>query len=461
MAKKTRKNILSIALVFLVLAGLYIGRFVFDLQPKLGLDLKGGTSLVYKAKATRGRKVSQSDLEKTVEIIRKRVDRLGMAEPDIAVQGSNNIVVQMPGIHDPERAKEIVGKTAQLEFRLVLESKEKDEAKTAGWKLSEGEELKPDDEVTLPLEEGGKAFWLKLGPTQLMGDIVKKAQVAYSEEGKPIVSFELTQDGTKKFSDLTTANQGKQLAIVLDYMVESAPNIKEPITDGRGQIEGDFTESEAKDLALVLNTGALPLSLELVNEMDLTATLGEDALKKSLIVGAIGLALVGLFMLFFYRILGFVNCFCLAIFIALMYGFVSVLGNFWTLTLAGVAGIVVSIGMAVDSSIVYFERLKEDVRAGRTMRVSAERAYKDAFRTILSADAVSLIAAAILYIFSVSSVKGFAFTLGVSTIFDVFLSYFFTRPVTAFLARLPFVSKPAAIRVRFKEGLQEAGGSPE
>ncbi|MDD5447952.1 MAG: protein translocase subunit SecD [Actinomycetota bacterium] len=460
MAKKTRKNILSIALVFLVLAGLYVGRFVFDLEPKLGLDLKGGTSLVYKAKATRGKKVSQSDLKKTVEIIRKRVDRLGMTEPDIAIQGSDNVVVQMPGIHDPERAKEIVGKTAQLEFRLVLDSKEESEAKAAGWKLSKGKELNPDSEVILPLEEGGKAFWLKLGPTQLMGDIIKRAQVAYSQEGKPIVSFELTEDGKKKFGDLTTANQGKQLAIVLDYMVESAPNIKEPITDGRGQIEGDFTESEVKDLALVLNTGALPLSLELVNEMDLTATLGEDALKKSLIVGAIGLALVGLFMLIFYRMLGFVTCFSLAIFIALMYGFISVLGNFWTLTLAGVAGIVVSIGMAVDSSIVYFERLKEDVRAGRTIRVSAERAYKSAFKTILSADAVSLIAAVILYVFSVSSVKGFAFTLGMSTIFDVFLSYFFTRPVTAFLSLLPFASKPAAIRVR-AEGLQEAGGSPE
>jgi len=455
---KTTKNFISVGFVLLVLVVLYTCVFVFDLKPRLGLDLKGGVSIVYEAK---GVKIDEGVLNKTVEKIRDRVDRLGVAEPEITRQGSRNVAVQLPGIHDPERAKQIIGKTAQLQFRLVTESKDaKDVKKDPAWKVTEGEEnLQPDREVILPLKEGKTDVRLKLGPTLMTGDKLQKAQVVYSNEtGSPSISFTLAGDGKKKFGDITSANVNKQLAIVLDYVVESAPNIQTAITDGKGEITGKFTDKEAKDLAIVLNTGALPVELKPITEQDVTATLGRDSLHKGLIAGIIGLAAVALFMLLYYRALGVITCLGLIVFGGIMYGFICVLGDFWSLTLAGIAGVIVSIGIAADSSIVYFERLKEDIREGRTMRSSAERAYKSAFRTIIAADTVSFTAAAILYIFAVGSVKGFAFTLGMATVFDVFISYFFTRPVTALLSQWRAFGRPAAIGVRLAD---ESGAGGE
>jgi len=448
---RTSKNRLSIGLILLVLAGLYIGRFAFGLKPRLGLDLKGGVSLVYAAK---GKKIDKGVLEKTVEKIRERVDKLGVSEPEISTQGSRNISVQLPGIHDPERAKALVGKTAQLQFRIVLEQKKASEVKNdPNWKISSTEdELKPENVIVLPAPQEGKSkdnILLKLDKTIMTGDYLSRARVSYdSSTGKPKVDFELTGEGRTKFADITTQNKDKQLAIVLDYKVESYPTIKEPITGGSGEITGNFTDSEAKDLAIVLNTGALPLDLVLQTEQDVTATLGRDSLRKGIIAGITGLIIVALFMLAYYRVLGFVTCFGLIISGALLYGFVSVLGEYWSLTLAGVAGIIVSIGIAADSSIVFFERLKEEVREGRTVRSSVDRAYKSAFRTIIAADTVSFAAAAILYIAAVGSVRGFAFTLGMATIFDVFISYFFTRPFTSMISGLPLLTSPRALGMR-------------
>ena len=444
---KTSKNLISIGFVLLILVVVYTCVFVFDLKPRLGLDLKGGVSVVYEAK---GAKIDQGVLDKTVEKIRERVDRLGVAEPEITRQGARNVAVQLPGIHDPERAKQIIGKTAQLQFRLVADSKAASEVKDdPNWKVTEGEQnLKPDKEIILSLKEGKSKMLLKLGPTLMTGDKLQKAQSVIGETGSPQISFTLTGDGKKTFADITTANVNKQLAIVLDYVVESAPTIQTAITDGRGEITGKFTSKEAKDLEIVLNTGALPVELKPITEQDVTATLGRDSLRKGLIAGIVGIAAVALFMLLYYRALGAITCLGLIVFGGLMYGFICVLGEFWSLTLAGIAGVIVSIGIAADSSIVYFERLKEDIREGRTMRSSAERAYKSAFRTIIAADTVSFAAAAILYIFAVGSVKGFAFTLGMATIFDVFISYFFTRPMTALLSQWRLFGTPAAIGVR-------------
>lgn len=457
---RTAKNLISLGVIFFVLACIYVSILVFDLSPKLGLDLQGGISLVYEAKG----KVDPGVLEKTVEKIRDRVDQMGVAEPDITMQGNNNVVVQMPGIHDPDRAKQLVGKTAQLQFRIVQETKPAEEVKDdPNWQVTEVESLKPENTIVLPYQEGEgekeEKTLLRLGETLMTGDVVEKAVVAYDEQGAPKVNFELTGEGKGQFGDITTQNQGKQLAIVLDYVVESAPNIKEPITDGRGEITGDFTDSEAKDLSIVLNTGALPVELELINEQDVTATLGKDSLRQGLMAGLVGLLVVALFMLAYYRALGIITCLALAVFGALMYGSISVLGEFWSLTLAGIAGIIVAIGIAADSSIVYFERLKEELKEGRSMRVSADRAYKSAFRTILAADTVSFAAAAILYIFSVGSVKGFAFTLGMATLFDVFISYFFTRPFTSLLANWRTFGRPISTGVKPVEQPESGGGS--
>ena len=443
----------------LILACLYGAMLIFDLSPRMGLDLQGGISLVYEAKQVEGKKIDSEVLDKTVEKIRDRVDSLGVAEPEITRLGTDKVVVQLPGIKDPDRAKELVGTTAQLQFRIVQEEKEASEVKDdPQWQVTTGEEnLKPEATIVLPYEEEKEKALLKLGPTLLSGDAIKKAQLGYGEDGSPQIDFELSGEGKDEFGRITTENQNKRLAIVLDYVVESAPNIKEPIKDGRGEITGDFTDAEAKDLVIVLNTGALPVELELLNEQDVTATLGRDSLNKGLTAGLIGLAIVALFMLLYYRAMGVVTCLGLVVFGGLMYGFICVLGEFWSLTLAGITGIIVAIGIAADSSIVYFERLKEEVREGRTLRSSVDRAYKSAFRTILAADTVSFTAAAILYIFAVGAVKGFAFTLGMATLFDVFISYFFVRPTTALLAQWKRFGTPAAMGIRHLEE-PEAGG---
>ena len=382
----------------MILVIVYSCVFAFNLKPRLGLDLKGGISIVYEAQ---GKKIDPGVLNKTVEKIRDRIDKLGVAEPEISTSGTKEVSVQLPGIHDPERAKAIIGKTAQLQFRLVTDSKAASDVKNdPNWKVTEGEQnLQPDKEIILPLKEGKSKTLLKLGPTLMTGDKIQKAQAGVSNTtGSWQINFTLAGDGKKTFADITTANVNKQLAIVLDYVVESAPNIQSAITDGSGEITGKFTNKEANDLAIVLNTGALPVELKPINEQDVTATLGRDSLHKGLIAGMVGLAVVALFMLLYYRTLGVISCLGLIVFGGLLYGFVCVLGEFWSLTLAGIAGVIVSIGIAADSSIVYFERLKEDVREGRTMRSSAERAYKSAFRTIIAADTVSFAAAAILYI---------------------------------------------------------------
>ena len=448
---KRTKNILSVCMVLLILGVLFAVKFAFDMQPRLGLDLKGGVSLVYEAKPAKGTTIDQGVLTKTVEKMRSRLNNLGVAEPEITTQGAKNVIVQLPGVHDPQRAKSIVGQTAQLQFRLVTESKSAaDAAKDPNWKISKGDELQPDQPVTLPGPAKDKdKVVLKLGPTQLTGDAIKNAAVSVANNS-PQVDFELSSTGTKKFGDLTTANVNKQLAIVLDYVVESAPNIKDAITTGKGNISGSFTDQEAKDLAIVINTGALPVELKPLTENDVTATLGRDSLQKGLLAGAIGLLVVALFMLLYYRVLGVVTCLGLGVFGGLMFGVICIMNNYWTVTLAGIAGIIVSIGIAADSSIVFFERLKEDIRAGRSMRSSVDTAYKSAFRTIIAADTVSFAAAAILYLFAVGSVKGFALTLGIATIFDVFISYFFVHPLTSLLSGWKFFEKPAAIGVRLE-----------
>ena len=446
---KRAKNLLSIGLVMLVLVTLYAFKFGFNMQPRLGLDLKGGTSLVYKAKPPRGGKLDSGVLAKTVDKMRQRIDKLGVSEPDITTQGTSNVVVQLPGVHDPERAKSIVGQTAQLQFRVVEESKSESDAKKAGWTRSKGDQLKPDKEVFLPYKTEKETAMLKLGPTQMTGDAMKSAQVSI-QEGSPQVDFTLTGEGSKKFADLTQANVNKQLAIVLDYVVESAPNIKEAITEGRGNISGNFSDQEAKDLAIVINTGALPVELTLLTENDVTATLGRDSLREGLIAGLVGLALVALFMVLFYRALGVITCLGLGVFALLIFGFTCVFNSFWTLTLAGIAGVIVSIGIAADSSVVFFERLKEDLREGRSMRSTVDSAYRSAFRTSISADVVSFIAAAILYLFAVGSVRGFALTLGIATIFDVFISYFFVRPLSSLLAGWKFLERPGVVGVRLE-----------
>jgi len=454
--KKSTKNILSIVAVVVIIAAFWIPIAVLGLTPSLGLDLKGGVSLVFEAQ---GKTVDSGKLDKAVEIIRKRIDRLGVTEPEITTQGGRDIAVQLPGIKDVKRAIEIVGQTAQLQFRIVNGQKtEADILKDPklkndpAWKVSTGDQLQESQPIVLPLTEDKEKQILQLSETKMTGDAIKSARVETdTTTGNPKITFTLTSTGSKTFSDLTTANVNKRLAIVLDYNVESAPTIQSAITTGNGEITGTFTDKEANNISIVLNTGALPFNLKIIDEQVVTATLGRDSLQKGLIAGLIGLAVVALFLLLFYRALGIVACLGLMVTGSLLLGLITVLGSTYSLTLAGIAGIIVAIGIAADSSIVYFERLKEEVKQGRTLRTTAERSYKSAFRTIVAADLVSFGAAAILWIFAIGSVRGFAFTLGLATLFDVFTSYFFTRPLVGLLANWDYMGRPGVMGVRMPQ----------
>jgi preprotein translocase subunit SecD len=514
-----RKTWLPLVFIVLVAIGGLVGTLIAGNSPELGLDLQGGVSVVLEPTSD----VNDDALDQSVDIIRERVDALGVAEPDITRQG-DAIVVQLPGVRNRDRALELVGQTAELRFRPVLQDltgaeviePEEDESTTttasegtttttagetttttatdedaAGLPLGEsaGAAQEPttttappatttttapstttttapqaepepvpltaraDDQadatVTLQGKDGEGVY--QLGPTLATGTIVSSAR-AEIPQGQWLVSLTMKggADGIDRFneiaaqcyqaSDPTVCPTG-QLAIVLDSVVQSAPNIDAPsFARDEITISGSFSEGEAKDLALVLRYGALPVELERQSVQTVSASLGEDSLRAGVIAGLVGLSLVALYMLVYYRALGLVMIVGVGMSAALLYAIVSWLGQTQglALTLAGVTGIIVSIGVTVDSYVVFFERLKDEVKAGRTLRSSTERAFKRAFRTILAANISSFIGAAVLWWLTVGSVRGFAFFLGLSTVLDVIVAWFFTRPLVIMLARNRF-----------------------
>jgi len=455
-----------LAVVAVILVAMYVPILVGGYSPRLGLDLQGGISVTLQALPEEGAGDMAAKMEKAAEIVRRRVNALGLTEPVVAAQGNNRVLVQIPGEQDPERVLKIIGSTAQLQFREVLELVSPD---SENYEQTQVTSINPDDleayqalkdqEIVLEKEVEGEVYKVRLGPTRLTGDIIKNAEAAVdtSEKGGFKITFELTDEATPQFAALTRELLNKQLAIVLDYRIESFPTVQSEITEGTGEITGSFSREEARDLALVLKMGALPVEFEpdpLVE--NISATLGRDSLRQGLVAGLVGLILVALFMLAVYRMLGIVTCFSLGVFGLLMFGIVVLLGRFvnWSLTLAGIAGIVVSVGISADSSVVFFERLKEEVREGKAVRSSVERSYRSAFRTIIAADAATFITAFILWILAMGAVKGFAFTLGIATILDVFISYFFTRNAVSLLSRLEVYNRPRMVGV----GREAAGG---
>jgi preprotein translocase subunit SecD len=478
-------------------------------SPELGLDLQGGVSVVLAPTSN----ASGEQLDQALNIIRARVDALGVAEPEITRQG-NAIVVQLPGVKNRDRALELVGQTAELRFRPVIQdltgqqgtgdttsttaptdttvpgetSSTTAPATTATSEgalgLVEGESAAalqqqpgtttttapqtppsteaPGDETEngIPLtsreqDDPDSAVILggigdtgpyQLGPSLATGRIVKTAS-ADIQNGQWLVRLEMRggENGIDKFKEIASqCYQGvpdvcpsQRLAIVLDSVVQSAPTIQAPsYTKDQIQISGSFTEGEAKDLALVLRYGSLPVELERQSVQTVSASLGTDSLRAGIIAGFVGLGLVALYMLLYYRALGVVVIVGLTVWGSLLYTIVSFLGETQglALTLAGVTGIIVSIGVTVDSYVVFFERLKDEVKAGRTLRSSTERAFKRAFRTILAADTSAFIGAAVLWWLTVGSVRGFAFFLGLSTVLDVLVAWCYTRPAVTLLS---------------------------
>ncbi|MFP5319343.1 MAG: protein translocase subunit SecD [Acidimicrobiia bacterium] len=460
-----RGLVISLVTVLVLVGGAFTATLVSGNSPQLGLDLQGGISVVLQPRTD----VPSAVLDQAIEIIRSRVDALGVAEPEISRQGEN-VIVQLPGVRNRERALELIGTTAQLYFRPVLQQLPASESATATTttapttsttveatdttaaatttttapvdvtRTTPPEENSPEKTVVLPEKQGDTvvARYL-LGPAEVNGQALSGAQATIEPTtGVWRVEFSLTGEGTRQWNEMAAkVGQGGQIAIDLDGVVRSAPSLQTTSFPGEGQITGNFTEREAKDLALVLRYGALPVQLDRQTVQTVSASLGKDSLRAGIGAGLVGLALVVLYMVVYYRALGLVVLLGLIVTGALMYSLVTLLGQTsgLALTLAGATGIIVSVGVTVDSYVVYFERLKDEIRSGKTVRSSVDRSFKRAYRTILAADAASLIGAIVLYVLSVGSVRGFAFFLGLSVLLDVFIAYFFTRPMVVLLGQ--------------------------
>ncbi len=393
---------------------------------KLGLDLRGGMHLVLEVDLSRlPEGTSPSDaMERALEVIRNRVDQFGVAEPLIARQGDRWIVVELPGVKDPERAIDLIGKTALLEFKLVndgiriseiLDS----EGKVDPGKIPTGYEVLPGRREAL--------FLLKEEP-EITGAALTNAKVKIGGQyNMPYVAVDFNKEGAKKFARITEVNIERNLAIVLDERVQSAPVIKSKIPDGHAIIEGNFTMEEAKNLAIVLRAGALPAPVNIIENRTVGPSLGRDSIRAGVVAAGIGLICVMCFMLIYYRLSGLITNLALILNLIILLGMMAYFRA--TLTLPGIAGIILIIGMAVDANVLIFERIREELRAGKTVRVAIDSGYQKAFRTILDSNLTTLIAAAFLFQFGTGPVKGFAVTLSLGILISMFTALVVTHMV--------------------------------
>jgi len=475
-------------------------------SPQLGLDLRGGISAILTPVLQDGEEIDSDVLDQTIEVIRARIDSLGVAEPEIARQGTD-VLVQLPGLQDEQRAREIIGRTAKLTFRPVegvigpndpsydeVGPDCADATRAPGEELPDGEggvlcdgSDDPNELVVVFGDDGqplvgddGDVVRLpvkyQVGPAALSGAGIDTALpipgsgVTQSGEQGWSVQLDLTGDGGDAFAGITAdlacaRDQGQPglLAIVLDDVVESAPAMNPDVACGIGITGGTAVISingnveEASDLSLVLKTGALPITLEPSTFETVSPTLGEASLDAGLTAGLIGLALVVVYLIFFYRWLGLIAIGALLIFGVLMLGIMTLLGEIgFTLTLAGIAGVIVSIGITADSSIIYFERLRDEIETGRTVRTSTQRAFTNAFRTNLTGNTTTLAAAIVLYFLAVGPVRGFALTLGIATVLDIIIMYVYTRAAVGLLGRTRLLT-PRSVRASVP--VPAAGGS--
>jgi preprotein translocase subunit SecD len=441
---------------------------------RLGLDLRGGTSVTLQPRIGAGEtgKVTSEAIDQAVSIIRQRVNSLGVAESEVASQGSGTnrqIVISVPG-ESGRRVIELVGQTAELRFRQVLAETSgvpttaTDAAATPPAGISpelnalyaaldctipenrQGTGSDVATDVILACSTDGGAKYILAG-AEVLGRQVSKATAAVDTTtgGNWFVSLTFNGEGTKAFGDQTarvvslTAPQN-QVAIVLDGLVVSAPRINEAIRGGSAQITGNFTQLEAQDLANVLKYGSLPLAFDRGEVQQVSPTLGADQLSAGLLAGGLGLGLVLLYSVLYYRGLGLVTVGSLTVAAAMIYLLVLLLGEWigFTLTLAGIAGIIVAIGITADSFIVYFERIRDELREGKSLRSAVETGWVRARRTIVVADSVSIIAAVLLYFLAVGGVRGFAFTLGLTTLVDLLVIFAFTKPMMTILSKWKF-----------------------
>ena len=392
--------------------------------------------------------IRKKSVEQALEIIRNRIDQFGVAEPIVLRQGDNQIVVQLPGIQDPDRAIALIGQTAQLEFKLVADAPNvnlpaliQDAEKAGQWKegesrkqlnlalqsrLPQGTEVYFEKEVDKTTKVESKIPILLESPILMTGSMVKDAQVRIGGNfNEPYVALDLTALGARTFGQLTEKNVGKRLAIVLDNNVRSAPVIKEEILGGHAQINGNFTHAEASDLAIVLRAGALPAPVKIIQNLTVGASLGQDSIKKGIFSGLLGALLVVIFMMIYYRLSGFIANIGMVFNILLLFVGLAMLGA--TLTLPGIAGIILTVGMAVDANVLIYERMREEFTLGKSIRAGVDTGFSKAFSSIIDSQVTTLITALVLFMFGTGPIKGFAITLTMGIIFNLFAVLFICR----------------------------------
>ena len=365
-----------------------------------GLDLQGGTHVVLEAEDTEIAKVNDDAMQRVVSIMEKRINELGLTEPIIQREGERRVIIELPGIKDPDAAIQTIGKTAMLEFK--------------------------DED----------------GNTVLTGTDLKNAQAAMNQNNQNVVDLEFSDEGGKKFADLTMKNVGRKIAILLDGEVLTDPVVNEPILGGRAEISGQRTLEEAQKLAILLRSGALPVKVNIIETRTVGPSLGQDSKDKSEFAFVIGIGAVLIFMLLFYRLSGLIADINLMAYTIMLLAILKGLDA--TLTWPGVAGIILSIGMAVDANVLIFEHFKEEFRIGKTLRLSMDAGFDRAFTTIFDSNITTIIAAAVLFFFGTGTIRGFAITLGLGVMLSMFTAITLTRYLLKWLIAAKIFESPSA-----------------
>ena len=401
---------IRLLLVIAILAGAVC--IIMREPVKLGLDLKGGVYAVLEAAPEKeGDVIDNETMNSLIEVLDRRINGIGVAESVVQKAGNNRVIIELPGISDTTEAINMIGKTALLEFKIM--------------------------------DENGN-----LGPTLLTGGALKKAQVGYGNLGEPQINFEMKPEGAIEFARITRENVGKQLAIVLDGKVQTAPVIRTEIPGGTGSISGNYTVEEAKRTATLLNSGALPIKAEIVETRTVGASLGDESIAASMVAGKVAMALIGIFMLVFYRFPGIVADIALVCFGIITFALLQFIGA--TLTLPGIAGLILSAGMAVDANVIIFERIKEELGFGNTIRGAINAGFSKGFVAIFDSNLTTLIITGILFIFGTGPVKGFAVTLTIGTVASMFTAIVMTKVLLMVFVEVFHINNPKLFGIRGK-----------
>jgi len=445
MIKRDKWRLTIVLLVVIVAAFI---AFPVKGKVRLGLDLSGGVHIVLQAKATPGNPVTSDSIDRLLVVLRSRIDQYGIAEPVIQRQGEDRVAIDLPGVEDPDAALDLIGRTAVLEFRQVLgesprvpakpirsnyDSDEQFTAAQGRWQQAKNEvdkyikqmqdAVKTNPDIVVGKGENGEAYLL--GKAYVSGKNLTKAETTFDQFGKAAVSLKFNAEGSKLFDEATSVNVGKQIAIVLDNVVISAPVVQQRISGGEAQITGKFTTEEANKLAIMLRAGALPVKVEILENRSVGPSLGADSIKEGIRSGLIGAALVVVFMIVYYGGLGIAADIALCVAMLLVMASLIMLKS--TLTLPGIGGVILTIGMAVDGNILIYERMKEEFKTGKTYMAALDAGFKKALVVILDSNITTLIAAAVLFYFGSGPIRGFAVTLSIGIVASVFCNVVVTR----------------------------------